>query len=140
MTNLNLCRFETLTNLNFFQLYLQGCTSLTIEGVISAVNLLTKPNHRLKNLAISGIYNVKTEDFQTLCHLLGINQMQMKETKKNYYNIRHKLYAFKQESQPSIDVDICPKCGEIREVFDCPRDSCKRRMQQQQKQLLIECR
>ncbi|KAL3347161.1 hypothetical protein AABB24_021040 [Solanum stoloniferum] len=121
------------------KLYLQGCTSLTIEGVIGAVKLLTKPNHRLKNLAISGIYNVKIEDFQTLCHLMGINQMQMKQIKKNYYHMRHQLYVFKQESQPSIDVDICPKCGEIREVFDCPRDSCKKRMQQQQKQLL-ECR
>lgn len=125
------------------KLYLQGCTSLTIEGVIGAIKLLTKPNHKLKNLAISGIYNVKIEDFQTLCYLMGINQMQMNQITKNYYHMRHELYAFKQESQPSIDVDICPKCGEIREVFDCPRDSCKRRMQQQQqqqKQLLIECR
>lgn len=77
---------------------------------------------------------------------MGINQMQMNQITKNYYHMRHELYAFKQESQPSIDVDICPKCGEIREVFDCPRDSCKRRMQQQQqqqqqqKQLHIECR
>lgn len=122
-----------------FQLYLQGCTSLTIEGVLEAIKLLTKPNHRLKNLAISGIYNVKREDFQTLCHLMGINQMQRKEMKKNYYHIRRELYAFKQESQPSIDVDICPKCEAIRQVFDCPRDSCKRRMQQQ-KQLHVECR
>lgn len=132
------------SNPHVTKLYLQGCTGLTIEGVIGAVKLLTKPPHRLKYLAISGIYNVKTEDFQTLCQLMGINQMQMKQGKNNYYDRRRELYAFKQESQPSIDVDICPKCGEIREVFDCPRDSCKRRMQQQQQQqkkkVLIECR
>ncbi|KAM3266363.1 F-box protein SKIP28 [Capsicum annuum] len=132
------------SNPHINKLYLQGCTSLTIEGVIGAVKLLTKANHRLKILAISGIYNVKIEDFQTLCHLMGINQMQMKNRKKNYYNTRCELYAFKQESdQPSIDVDICPKCGEIREVFDCPRNSCNTRIQQQrqqQNQVLMECR
>ncbi|CAN4114003.1 unnamed protein product [Withania somnifera] len=131
------------------KLYLQGCTGLTIEGVIDAVKLLTKANHRLNNLAISGIYNVKIEDFQTLCHLIGINQMQRKQRKDNYYNRQRELYAFKQECQPSIDVDICPKCGEIKQVFDCPRDSCRRRMKQQQQQqqqrqhknqVLIECR
>ncbi|MCE3217194.1 hypothetical protein HAX54_010979 [Datura stramonium] len=124
------------------KLYLQGCRGLTIEGVIEAVKLHTKANHKLKNLAISGIYNVKTEDFETLCYMMGINQMQIKQGKKNYYHTRRELSSFKRESQPSIDVDICPKCGEIREVFDCPKDSCKGRMQQQQqqqKQVLMEC-
>ncbi|KAJ8574209.1 hypothetical protein K7X08_026014 [Anisodus acutangulus] len=132
------------SNPHINKLYLQGCTGLTIEGVLEAVKLLTKGNHRLQNLAISGIYNVKTEDFGTLCYLMGINQMQMRERKKNYYHRRDELCTFKQESHPSIDVDICPKCEEIREVFECPRDSCKRKMQQQQQeqqqQLFIECR
>ncbi|MCD7446569.1 hypothetical protein HAX54_010761 [Datura stramonium] len=35
------------------KLYLQGCRGLTIEGVIEAVKLHTKANHKLKNLAIS---------------------------------------------------------------------------------------
>ncbi|XP_059278607.1 F-box protein SKIP28 [Lycium ferocissimum] len=127
------------SNPHIDKLFLPGCTGLTIEGVIGVVKLLTKADHRLNNLSISGIYNVKREDFETLCHLMGINQMQMKQGKNNYYHRRGELLAFKQESQPSMDVDICPKCGEIREVFDCPRDSCKRKMQQQQ-QLLIKCR
>lgn len=119
----------------FFQLYLRGCTGLTIEGVLGAVKLLTKGNHKLKSLSISGIYNVKREDFETLGHLMGINQMQKKEGNKNFkYHRRSGLSTFGQESQTSIDVDICPKCGEVREIFDCPRNSCIRRKQ------LIECR
>ncbi|XP_016491983.1 F-box protein SKIP28 [Nicotiana tabacum] len=123
------------SNPHISKLYLRGCTGLTIEGVLGAVKLLTKGNHKLKSLSISGIYNVKREDFETLGHLMGINQMQKKEGNKNFkYHRRSGLSTFGQESQTSIDVDICPKCGEVREIFDCPRNSCIRRKQ------LIECR
>ncbi|XP_016440730.1 F-box protein SKIP28-like [Nicotiana tabacum] len=123
------------SNPHISKLYLPGCTGLTIEGVLGAVKFLTKANHRLKSLSISGIYNVKREDFETLCHLMGINQIQKKDG-KNFYQKRSKPSTLRQESQPSIDIDVCLKCGEIREIFDCPKNSCERRKQQQ----LVECR
>ncbi|XP_019260469.1 PREDICTED: F-box protein SKIP28-like [Nicotiana attenuata] len=119
------------SNPHISKLYLRGCTGLTIEGVLGAVKLLTKGNYNLTSLSISGIYNVKREDFETLGHLMGINQMQKKEGTKNLYHRRNEPSNFRLESQPSIDVDICPKCGEVREIFDCPRNLVKQ---------LIECR
>lgn len=108
-----------------FQLYIPGCTRITPEGVIKAVQLLTKSNHRLKSLKISGIYNVQKEHLLTLCNLLGKNQDHHQNLKNLYHNRSNFSGIRGKEDDPSIDIDECPKCGEIRAVFDCPRDSCR---------------
>ncbi|XP_019164557.1 PREDICTED: F-box protein SKIP28 [Ipomoea nil] len=110
------------------KLYIPGCTGITPEGVIKAVKLLTNSNnHRLKTLKISGIYNVTKEDLQTLCNLLGKTQNHHHhQNPKNLYHKRRDISKIRgeEEDDPSIDIDECPKCGEVRAVFDCPRESC----------------
>lgn len=118
------------------KLYSPGCTSLTPEGLIKAVKLLTKNNHRLKCLKITGIYNIKKEDLDTLHNLLDLNQAQQKKGKILYHE-HEKCSSLKhEETDCPIDVDVCPKCYEVGMVFDCPGVFCPRKKQH----LTIECR
>ncbi|CAA3024903.1 F-box SKIP28 [Olea europaea subsp. europaea] len=120
------------------KLYTPGCTSITPKGFIKAVKLLTKDNHKLKSLKVTGIYNMKKEDLETLHSLLDLNQKQQKKRTILYHDynkcssLRHKF----EEIDGSVDVDVCPQCYEVRMVFDCPGDSCQRKKQHQR----IECR
>lgn len=45
-----------------------------------------------------------------------------------YYHERGDLSVLKhKESQRIIDLETCPKCFEVRLVYDCPKGDCKRR-------------
>lgn len=119
----------------FFQLYVPGCTSLTPDGVIKAVKLLTRNAHRLKSLRINGIHNINKEDLEILRGL--IDEYQQKQEPILYHEFNRFTTFRLQETSPSLDIDLCPKCDEVRAVFDCPRDSCKRK---NKKQRQVECR
>ncbi|CAH9104923.1 unnamed protein product [Cuscuta epithymum] len=104
-----------------------GCTLITPEGVIKAVQLLTKGTHRLKSLKLSGIYNMNPENLAILCNLLGQNQEN--QSMRNLYHKRRNHSRIIGEDDDgdhqSIDIDVCPKCAETRMVFDCTLDSCR---------------
>lgn len=111
------------------KLHIPGCTRLTPGGIIRAVQLLTKDSQRLKSLKINGIYGIQKEDLQTLRSLLDPNTTQQKRDKILYHS-HNKFSTMKhKETDPSIDVDICPRCNEVRMVFDCPRPLCEKQHQ-----------
>ncbi|CAK9172243.1 unnamed protein product [Ilex paraguariensis] len=125
------------------KLYFPACTSLTPEGIIRAVEALTKHNHQILHsirLKINGIHNMKKDQLETLRSLIGLKQTQQQQEKRR--NLYHKHNTFStstfghEEDKCSIDVDICPKCNEVRMVFDCPMDRCER----QRQNLRRECR
>ncbi|KAI5353333.1 hypothetical protein L3X38_006226 [Prunus dulcis] len=113
------------------KLYLPGCTGLTPEGVIGAVKTLSEHHHGLKSLMINGIYNIDKEHLETLRPYLEKNLSQQEQSgswpllfheQRDVPTFRHdKVYA-------TIDVEVCPKCDEVRMVFDCPRRTCKRKI------------
>ncbi|XP_057777533.1 F-box protein SKIP28 [Salvia miltiorrhiza] len=103
------------------KLHIPGCTSLSAGGVVRAVQLLTKDNHRLRSLKISGIYGVRREDLQTLRGLVEHNVTRQERGKMLY----HHHNKIESDDDPCIDVDICPKCNDVRMVFDCPRHLCE---------------
>lgn len=120
------------------KLYIPGCTCLTPEGVIKAVEILSDHSHRPICLKINGIYNINKEHLEMLRSLIQVNQTHRKQL-CNFYHNKHKHYStFRQEHEinPAIDVDICPKCSEVRMVFDCPQQTCMRNREKQ----LTECR
>nr|XP_043624349.1 F-box protein SKIP28 [Erigeron canadensis] len=85
------------------KLHVPQCTSLTPEGIIRAVTTLSQHNTTLKTLMINGISKVTKEHLQTLHSLL------------------------RSDNYSSIDVEICPKCDEVRMVHDCPLETCERK-------------
>lgn len=106
------------------KLFVTGCTRLTPGAVIKAVEMIPK----LKSLKINGIYNVNKDVLQTLHQ--QIREMSLPQTRVfNFYHRRHRtiissVFENDDEVNPSIDLEICPRCQEVRMVFDCPRESC----------------
>ncbi|KAE8076334.1 hypothetical protein FH972_014994 [Carpinus fangiana] len=113
------------------KLYIPACTGLTPEGVIRAVKTLSERHHNLKSLRINGIYNIKKEDLQTILSYLQMNlsqqQQQRKQQPTTLYHHRNFSIFRNEDSDPMLDVDICPKCNDVRAVYECVRETCKRK-------------
>ncbi|KAL5763186.1 hypothetical protein ACOSP7_019450 [Xanthoceras sorbifolium] len=108
------------------QLYVPGCTGLTAEGVTRAVEILSQHNHTLKALHINGIYNITKHHLITLqSHLKPdpANKNQQNQKRILYHQYRNS--PVNQGCDRKIDVEICPRCDEVRLVFDCSRATCK---------------
>lgn len=88
---------------SYFQLHVPQCSNLTAEGIITAVTSLNQHKANIRTLKINGIFNITKEHLQTLHSLLNSND------------------------DSSIDVEICPKCDEVRMVYDCPLETCERK-------------
>ncbi|CAL1363264.1 unnamed protein product [Linum trigynum] len=98
------------------KLHVPGCIRLTPDGIIRAVKTLSDDNSdcRLKSLCISNILGINKQHFHSLC---------------SYLQSAHKLGD--TATSNIIDVDICPVCDEVRQVYACPQSSekgkCSRR-------------
>jgi len=113
--------YNTWTLYDFPQLYVPRCTSLTPEGVIRAVTALTEGSNCLTSVKISGIYNLNQQHLQVLESSLPKGQ----DRKPRFYH-KYDYSSFRSldEDTCPIDVEMCPKCQEVRLVFDCARKSC----------------
>ncbi|PIN13495.1 hypothetical protein CDL12_13880 [Handroanthus impetiginosus] len=123
-------------NPNITKLHAPGCTSLSPEGVIRAVKLLTKNHHTLESLKISGIYGTQKEDLEFLHNLINHNQTQQEKNKIFYHEYKKFSALTHTEIENPIDIDICPKCDDITMVFDCPKVLCKEKQQLE----VVKCR
>ncbi|XXG81856.1 hypothetical protein AAC387_Pa09g2407 [Persea americana] len=101
------------TNPHITKLHIPGCSALTPGGVVRAVEKL----NNLKHLRVYGIPNMKKEHLYSLNSLLRVNPRRPLV----FYNGEHPTCSVTGD-HPYIDVDICPKCNEVRIVFDCPRE------------------
>ncbi|XP_047333183.1 F-box protein SKIP28 [Impatiens glandulifera] len=105
------------------KMYLPGCTSLTIDGIIRSVKTLTENSHTLTSLKINGIYNIDKHHLQmlnTFLHHHHHNQPSLR-----FYQQFKNSSVINNDDDDPIDVSICPKCDEVRIVFDCSRNDCK---------------
>lgn len=114
------------------QLYIPACTGLTPEGVIRAVKTLSEPHHSLKSLRINGIYNIRKEHLQTILSYLqtmNLSQQDMQPKQQpTFYHLRNfPIFRNQESDDPMLDVDICPKCNDVRVVYECVREPCKRK-------------
>ncbi|KAK8567523.1 hypothetical protein V6N12_006106 [Hibiscus sabdariffa] len=115
------------------KLYIPGCTGLTPNGVITAVQKLSCGRHGLKSLWLNGIANMKKEHLERIRYYLQTNpklqRIQPKRQPVLYHNYK-RLQAYRwEEHGRAIDVEICPKCNQVQVVFDCPREDCKRKQE-----------
>ncbi|KAL9246035.1 hypothetical protein vseg_019619 [Gypsophila vaccaria] len=110
------------------KLYVPACTSLTPGIILDATKTLPK----LKQVKINGIYNFKDEHLQELTSRLPKTT---REKFKFYHKFRNLTFERLYEDYNSVDVEQCPKCKEVKLVFDCPKKSCAKL-----KQTSIECR
>lgn len=103
------------------KLYVPGCTELTPEGLLAATTVLTERSDSLTTLKINGIYNLTQDHLQ----VLKSNLPNIIQRNPRFYHkyINSSFRTLDEETRP-LDVEICPKCKEVRLVFDCPKKTC----------------
>lgn len=107
------------------KLSVPGCTRLSVEGVVNsmkAIKCLGIPG--IQKLRIGGLYGVTQSHFEELKFLLGMDsQNQNNATKPHFYH-RGQLYLSCDDDR-AIDIEMCPRCQNLRLVYDCPAEGCK---------------
>ncbi|CAA0841404.1 F-box protein SKIP28 [Striga hermonthica] len=112
-------------NSHISKILVPGCTSLTPEGIIKAVEILSQNNHRLKRLQINGIYGIRRRDLETLSTLIDQTHLRTHMTLYHEHKSLSTLQLIKIDEP--IDVDVCPKCNQVGIVYDCPQNLCQRK-------------
>lgn len=105
------------------QLHVPGCTNLTADGVVRAVKWLTEHKGSLESLRIRGLRNIRIDHLDLLKSLVFKRDIEQ-VPQQYFYGNWHSLPPNSDDRRP-IDVDICPKCTNIRLVFDCTRQNCR---------------
>lgn len=91
---------------------------------------------------IGGIYNIENHHLEVLrSHLLENRSQNKQQEWRQVHHLYHEHVdrpnLLSNDFLPLIDVQICPKCYDIRNVYDCSRERCKIK---QGENLLADCR
>ncbi|XP_057949480.1 F-box protein SKIP14 [Malania oleifera] len=107
------------------KLSVPGCTRLSIEGVVNSIKafkVMGMPG--IKQLRIGGLFGVTHRHFEELMLLLGMNdEVQRNVFKPHFYN-RGNIYLSCDDNR-AIDIEMCPRCQNLRLVYDCPAAGCQ---------------
>ncbi|PWA63827.1 F-box domain, cyclin-like protein [Artemisia annua] len=104
-----------------------GCYGLSVEGLLSNLkSLKSSGGSGIKRLRIGGLHSVTMEHFEELKKALFIdNQKQLTSNKPRFYH-GGQLHLSLEDDRP-IDIEACPKCHQLRQVYDCPAKTCEGR-------------
>lgn len=113
------------SNPNLIKLSVPGCTRLSIEGVVNSLKAFqSKGIPGIKYLRIGGLYGVTQKHFEELVALLGPNIQKQKNGSKPHFYHRGNFYL-SCDDERAIDIEACPKCHNLRLVYDCPSEGCQ---------------
>ncbi|XP_022997577.1 F-box protein SKIP14-like [Cucurbita maxima] len=115
-----------LNNAKVTKLCVPGCTRLTIGGIVNNLKAFkSKGSPGMKHLSIAGMYGVTEAHFKELEKLLlgTDNLTQLNTHEPRFY--RGGTHLPSCNDGRAIDIERCPKCTNMRIVYDCPVVGCK---------------
>ncbi|OVA17571.1 F-box domain [Macleaya cordata] len=102
-----------------------GCTRLSIEGIVNDLKDFKSLGARIKHLRIGGRYDVTDKHLEELKFLLSAEKV-MQQPKAHKPRFYHNGYSsFSCDDDRDIDIEMCPRCQNLRLVYDCPAESCE---------------
>ncbi|KAK6922345.1 hypothetical protein RJ641_012852 [Dillenia turbinata] len=108
-------------NSRLTKLSVPGCTRLTTEGIINSLKAVVPG---IKHLRIGGLYGTTHEHFEELNLLLGArDEMHQSVLKPHFYHSGNLYLPY--DDDRTIDIEICPRCKNVRLVYDCPSEGCQ---------------
>nr|GMC91695.1 F-box protein SKIP14-like [Ipomoea batatas] len=108
------------------KLSVAGCTKLRLDSLLSIFkSIKCAGNLGIKCLRIGGLFGITNEQFEELKILLGVNNSQLPTVCKLHFYRGDQLYLPLDDGR-AIDIEICPRCQELRLVYDCPSESCQK--------------
>lgn len=113
------------SNPRLTKLSVPGCTRLSVEGIVSCLKAFKSVGTPgVKHLRIGGLYGVTEKHFEELKFLLGMDsQIQQNAHKPHFYH-RGNFYLSCDDDR-AIDLETCPRCQNLRLVYDCPAEGCQ---------------
>jgi hypothetical protein len=111
------------------QLSVPRCLRLGIEGILNNLRALKSVGAPgIKHLRIGGICHVKDKQFEELQVLLNAdNHMQLNAHRPQIYRGGNSCISC--DDDRAIDIEVCPRCQQLRLVYDCPAESCQAKNQ-----------
>ncbi|KAJ4849304.1 hypothetical protein Tsubulata_046517 [Turnera subulata] len=107
------------------QLSVPGCTKLSIEGIVGSLKLLkTMGAQGVRQLRIGGLYGVTQKHFEELKFLLGMDSQLQQNLRKPHVYHRGNFYLSCEDDR-AIDIEMCPRCENLRLIYDCPVENCQ---------------
>ncbi|KAJ9554516.1 hypothetical protein OSB04_018561 [Centaurea solstitialis] len=110
------------TNPKLTKLSVPGCTRLSIEGILNNLKAFKSSTETagIKHIRTGGFYGITLEHFEQLKCLLGI---QKNDYSPHYYHRGNSCLL--SDDDRAIDVEVCPRCENLRLVYDCPAEGCQ---------------
>ncbi|KAK8363289.1 hypothetical protein V6Z12_A03G152600 [Gossypium hirsutum] len=113
-------------NPKLIKLSVPGCTKLSIEGILKCLRALKfMGSQGVKQLRIGSLYGVTQVHLEELKFLLGVDDQIQQLVHKPHFYSRRNVYL-RCEDDRAIDIEMCPRCENMRLVYDCPAEGCKR--------------
>ncbi|KAF2292844.1 hypothetical protein GH714_029309 [Hevea brasiliensis] len=114
-------------NPRLIKLSVPGCTRLSIEGIVSSLKAFkTMGTQGVKHLRIGGLYGVTQKHFEELMLLLGTDKHMQQNAHKPHFYQRGNFYLSCEDDR-TIDIEVCPRCQNLRLVYDCPAEGCQQK-------------
>uniref|UniRef100_A0A5B6ZZ74 Putative F-box protein SKIP14 n=1 Tax=Davidia involucrata TaxID=16924 RepID=A0A5B6ZZ74_DAVIN len=112
-------------NPGLMKLSVPGCVRLSVEGILCNLKALKSAGAPgIKHLRIGGLFGVTNKNFEELKFLLGAdNHKQLSSYKPRFYHGGQSYLSW--DDDRAIDIETCPICQKLRQVYDCPAESCQ---------------
>ncbi|KAL2529071.1 F-box protein SKIP14 [Forsythia ovata] len=109
------------------KLSVPGCIRLSIEGILSNLKFFKSSGRTgIEHLRIGGLYGIKDDQLKDLRLLLGADKDKQCTAYKPHFYRYGQLYL-SLDNECAIDVETCPRCQQVRLVYDCPAESCQQK-------------
>ncbi|KAG8641658.1 F-box protein SKIP14 [Manihot esculenta] len=120
-------KFVLQNNPRLTKLCVPGCTRLSIEGIVTSLKAFkTMGTQGVKHLRIGGLYGVTEKHFEELKFLLGTDKYKQQNACKPHFYHRGNFYLSCDDDR-TIDIEKCPRCQNLRLVYDCPAEDCQKK-------------
>ncbi|GLT68051.1 hypothetical protein SLA2020_403140 [Shorea laevis] len=107
------------------KLSVPGCTRLSIEGIVNSLKgFKSMGSPGVKHLRIGGLYGVTQKHFEELRCLLGTDDQTSQKKHKPHFYHRGNFYLSCEDDR-AIDVEMCPRCQNLKLIYDCPLEGCQ---------------
>lgn len=112
-------------NPKIIKLSVPGCTRLSVEGIVDMLKAYNSMGTQgVKHLHIGGLYGITQKQFDELNFLLGTDTQLQQHPHKPHFYCRGNLYLTCDDDR-AIDIEVCPRCQNLRLVYDCPAEGCQ---------------
>ncbi|KAE9610501.1 hypothetical protein Lal_00029740 [Lupinus albus] len=112
-------------NPTLIKLSVPGCTRLTIDGIVGILKAFRSMGTQgVRHLHIGGLYGVTQQHYEEILLLLGTDSQMLQHSHKPHFYCRGNLYL-SCDDRRAIDIEVCPRCQNLRLVYDCPAEGCQ---------------